>query len=123
MKYIALGKAVEEILAFEGDRVKNVYDRAMVIYKDYKIKEKALRKERNYDELESKKWSLNSIVSEKIDLLKRARKEEKRILLKEEIDALISERDLLSKDKIEPIALELRKLESSMMKSVAELEI
>lgn len=55
IKYVTMGKAVEEILTFEGDRVKNVYDKAMEIYKEFEAKEVALREETNYNELNSKR--------------------------------------------------------------------
>lgn len=58
-----------------------------------------------------------------MNLLKRARKEEKNIALQEEVDSLISEVEALHNDVIEPIELEFRKLRVSMSKSVAELEI
>ena len=123
IKYVTMGKAVEEILTFEGDRVKNVYDKAMEIYKEFEAKEVALREETNYNELNSKRWLLNSEITDKMNLLKRARKEEKNIALQEEVDSLISEVEALHNDVIEPIELEFRKLRVSMSKSVAELEI
>lgn len=123
IKYVVLGKAVEEILAFEGDRIKNVYDKAIEIEEFYKKKIIALKTETNYNELSYKRHEINTLIGEKLDSLNKARKEERKKILREEIDSLILEREKLNYDKINPIEWELVKLKDFKEKSITELEV
>ena len=110
MKYIAIGKAIEEIVSYEGDRIKNVYDNAMQIYNTYNLKRDTFLKESNYNELKS-------------ELLIDIKKEERKEVLRKEIEDLQLKKDLIDKNKIAEIELILQELKLSMIKSISNLEI
>lgn len=124
MKYVVLGRAVEEILKFEGERIKKVYDKAVNIYtKEYINKVEALEKESGYRELISKELNLIKEIEEQEARLKRARKEERKESLRSLIDSLTLERNLLVEKEIKPIKQELRRLDVCQRKAIAKLEI
>lgn len=123
MKCIAIGKAVEEILAFEGDKAKKVYDDAIKIYNSYKVKKDNFCKESNYNELHSRWWSLNLKIKDKLVLLQKTRKEEQKESLRKEIENLKQEKDLLDEKKLRYIERYLNELKLSMLRSISNLEI
>ena len=123
MKYIAIGKAIEEIVSYEGDRIKNVYDNAMQIYNTYNLKRDTFLKESNYNELKSELSSLNTAILDKMELLIDIKKEERKEVLRKEIEDLQLKKDLIDKNKIAEIESILQELKLSMIKSISNLEI
>ena len=123
MKYIALGKAVEEIVSYEGNRVKKVYDNAMQIYNTYNLKRDTFLKESNYNELKSELSSLNTAILDKMELLIDTKKEERKEVLRKEIEELKLKKDLLDKNKIAELESTLQELKLSMIKSISSLEV
>lgn len=123
LKYIAVGKAVEEIVSYEGDRIKNVYDNAIKIYDTYNLKKDTFLKESNYNKLKSELSSLNSITLTKMEELINTKKEERKEVLRKEIEELKLKKDLLDKNKIAELESTLQGLKLSMIKSISSLEV
>lgn len=121
--YIAGGKIMEKIIEFQGEKAKNLFEKASSVDKQYDDQIEAIYNSEEFKKAHDRNRELDREINELYNKSKRARREDK----KEEYDALRykleEERKEIQESIIEPFEDKQRKLRAQSKKALREIVI
>lgn len=121
--YIAGGKIMEKIIEFQGEKAKNLFEKASSVDKQYDDQIEAIYNSEEFNKAHDRNRELNKEIDDLYSKSKRARKEEK----KEEYEALSyklqEERKEIQETIIKPLEEKQRKLRAQSKKALREIVI
>ena len=115
--YVLFGKAVEEIISYEGDRIKNAYNKAIDIVKEYELQKDALKSKIN-NQIER----VVNILSDKREEVEKTQDLEIKAHLQNEIYVLRKEEEHL-RSNLPLIEMEVNRLDRKANRAISELTI